>query len=379
SQLADNDLPAIEPAPFALVAPNPEEAETAMVDEAAPPLLTEVFSPEEETPPEEIAVHSNESNTLATEQSAHEKTLFAGALLIAAREAAGFSVDDVARLLKLAPRQIQALEQENFTALPQRTFVRGFIRNYARLLKIDAGVVLAALPPEGPQTTSPAAFSVKNPMRTTTVLSSYDKPRFWRGALIVVALAAIAAAFYFWPRLSVLLPKLNHTQTTIIVKPAAAEEAEPPSHSSGNGNSNSGNGHILTPVISPLPETSVDADASKETAPTDSSNDPSPSSASSVSAPAASSTSKPTTSAVGADSKDAELVLRFTGDSWVEVRDKNGKTLYSALAKNGIEKTLTGEPPFSLVLGNNRVATVTLRGEPVGLGSKQGVARLTLE
>ena len=70
----------------------------------------------------------------------------AGALLRAAREAAGMSIDAVAQQLKLAPRQVKALEDGDFTHLPGRTFVRGFMRNYARLVRLDPEAVLGALP-----------------------------------------------------------------------------------------------------------------------------------------------------------------------------------------------------------------------------------------
>jgi hypothetical protein len=50
------------------------------------------------------------------------------------------------RNLKLAPRQVQALEDGDYGHLPGRTFVRGFVRNYARLVQLDAEKVLGALP-----------------------------------------------------------------------------------------------------------------------------------------------------------------------------------------------------------------------------------------
>ena len=56
------------------------------------------------------------------------------------------SVDAVAQQLKLAPRQVRALEEGDFGHLPGRTFVRGFIRNYARLVRLDPEQVLGALP-----------------------------------------------------------------------------------------------------------------------------------------------------------------------------------------------------------------------------------------
>src|SRR5438067_3232593 len=60
----------------------------------------------------------------------------AGAELKSAREALGLTVSEVAHQLKLAPRQVEALEAGRFEALPGGTFVRGMLRNYARLLKV---------------------------------------------------------------------------------------------------------------------------------------------------------------------------------------------------------------------------------------------------
>src|SRR6266699_7255314 len=69
-----------------------------------------------------------------------------GARLRAAREASGLSLDQVAQQLKLAPRQVKALEDEDFGKLPGRTFARGFVRNYARLLNLDGDHLLSMLP-----------------------------------------------------------------------------------------------------------------------------------------------------------------------------------------------------------------------------------------
>ena len=75
--------------------------------------------------------------------------MHAGAILRATRESYGASIEAVAAQLKLAPRQVQALEEGEFDLLPGRTFVRGFMRNYARLLELDPEVILQALPRGG--------------------------------------------------------------------------------------------------------------------------------------------------------------------------------------------------------------------------------------
>ena len=60
-----------------------------------------------------------------------------GAALQEERRRQSLSLTDVARQLKLAPRQVEALERDDFAALPGPVFVRGFLRNYARLLGLD--------------------------------------------------------------------------------------------------------------------------------------------------------------------------------------------------------------------------------------------------
>ena len=143
----------------------------------------------------------------------------AGALLGAAREASGLSIDAVAQQLKLAPRQVRALEAGEFGHLPGRTFVRGFIRNYARLLRLDPEQVLGALPAGGAmpsleaptlQPTAPAMGELP-----TTVEPSKAGWTRWAIPLILAAVVA-AAAVYEWKR-----PAAS-------IRPAQAREAVAP-------------------------------------------------------------------------------------------------------------------------------------------------------
>jgi cytoskeleton protein RodZ len=61
-----------------------------------------------------------------------------GNILREAREKLGLSVADVAGQIKFAPRQIEALEAEDFKRLPEAAFLRGFVRSYAKILHLDA-------------------------------------------------------------------------------------------------------------------------------------------------------------------------------------------------------------------------------------------------
>ncbi|MFZ6638491.1 helix-turn-helix domain-containing protein [Undibacterium sp. TC4M20W] len=68
-----------------------------------------------------------------------------GAKLAAARLALGWSVEKVASQLRLAPRQIIALEKDDYPALPEAAIVKGFTRAYAKLVKLDPEPVLALI------------------------------------------------------------------------------------------------------------------------------------------------------------------------------------------------------------------------------------------
>lgn len=140
---------------------------------------------------------TNAGNADAAETGAR-----AGALLRAAREAAGLSVEAVAQQLKLSPRQVRALEGDDFAGLPGRTFVRGFVRNYARLLALDAERVLDALPSaaETPTLDAPALHATAPTMGE---LPTADTPKArWMRWAIPASLAAVVAvaAVYEWAR-----------------------------------------------------------------------------------------------------------------------------------------------------------------------------------
>lgn len=79
---------------------------------------------------------------------AQQSALDVGKTLCEARERLGMSVHDVAERIKFAPKQVEALEANDFSHLPQATFLRGFVRSYARVLHLDEVALIAALPTE---------------------------------------------------------------------------------------------------------------------------------------------------------------------------------------------------------------------------------------
>jgi cytoskeleton protein RodZ len=68
---------------------------------------------------------------------------YTGALLLAAREARAMSRAEVAEITKISLRYLEAIEQDAYDRLPSATFVRGYVRELARLYRLEEESVVA--------------------------------------------------------------------------------------------------------------------------------------------------------------------------------------------------------------------------------------------
>lgn len=283
-----------------------------------------------------------------------------GELLRQAREAAGLSIDAAAQQLKLAPRQVVALEADDFARLPGRTFVRGFVRNYARLVHIDPAVALAALADsDAPALDSPALQPTAPTIGELPTIER-AKPSWTRWAipLSLVAIIGFAVVWEFtrgfndWPH------------------PFSRQEAPAGS----------------TPATPSAPAPAPTAGTAERPLANPVANAPPPGSAPAAEAPAASSAPAASeASAVTAPppeaSAEATMVLSYRKSSWTEVKDGGGRVLFSQIVPAGQTRTVTGNPPFDLIIGNANDVVLTFRGQPVDLPAftSRNVARLVLE
>jgi cytoskeleton protein RodZ len=333
----------------------------------------------------------------------------AGAMLAQARESAGLSVDAVAAQLKLAPRQVRALETGDFAALPGRTFVRGFMRNYARFLDVDAEKVLAALPDAeaDPGLSHPHLANTHRAMGE--IPDERARPKSIAGWAIALALAAIVAVAVTYEKLRA--PPVPGAPAQEAPIPPAPRDATP----AAPGASPSVDGQPLPNPASPAtsaPQSSADTpapvasnDGAATAAPAAKAIDdragdlPAATGGSAALRPAMMQTSVPA-SAIGGDATPAAarnagfdgaradasaprastLEIVFRGTSWVDVKDASGTSILTMTGSAGTARALDAAPPIALVVGNAGEVDVTFRGTHVDLAphARQNVARLTL-
>jgi cytoskeleton protein RodZ len=118
-----------------------------------------------------------------------------GEKLRLAREALGMSATDMAHALKLGQRQLEALEAGNWLGLPGNTFVRGFVRNYARLVNMDPAPLMAQLDGSLEKPASNLTVSENAP---ATMPQAGGASRRDRAVVVTgIALVVVAALAYF--------------------------------------------------------------------------------------------------------------------------------------------------------------------------------------
>lgn len=265
-----------------------------------------------------------------------------GRMLAAERERQGISVVDMAARLRLHPKQIAAIEAEDLDRLPGGPFVRGFVRNYAKELRIDPAPLLDALRERLSPSETSAESAATGPSQ---FVRDATRERVSRGVVIVGAVGAlIAFGVIGWLSTRSAPPALERGQATAPPSPAAP----------------------ATPVANDSP--AVGAAGS-----------PAPGAEPAAEAAAAAEAAVPV---AAAPAPAAPIRLAFRERAWVEVTQADGRVLLSQNNDAGSEQRLDGRPPFKLVIGNASAVTLEYRGRVVDLKpltSIENVARVTLE
>ncbi len=266
---------------------------------------------------------------------------------------------DVANQIKFAPRQIEALEADDFRQLQGMTFLRGFVRSYAKILQLDVQPLLEQLPVEKPVQPQLTPASVDTPF--PSMLSSRQQNLIWSGAaLLVGVLVVIFGIMHFSSPGS--LPEIAQT------RPNAAPMETPVSLPT----------EIQAMSEQPMPEVSVAASVpapvkekpvqKTKTAPASGQSAPAVVAQTSNSVAAGESQSQePVDLLIAQPEKPAKkkrvtveidhslpvssLRLVFGDESWTEIKDKSGKTISSQINQPGSELRLQGNPPFTMLIG----------------------------
>ena len=305
-----------------------------------------------------------------------------GARLKAGREAQGQSLEQAARHLRLDEPTLAAIEADQYPAHVPATFLRGYLRAYAKWLELPADDIVSAYNQRQPDEAQLAG------LKTLLALPESERSAggkwLWFG-LVALLLVVIGVAVVLMP--TDWLDKLKSEDSAVVSEPAESVEILPIESSSGEL-------MLQLPPEAPLPDAGATTGADTGAATTESAAVSAPTNSVTSTAPATTSTtptvaatpatSAPTTASAGGAAVDAlpgiaeTLELTFVEDCWIRVTDANGNVLSVGIKQNGQRIRLSGTAPLTVVLGNPPGVQLKHNGRPVDLSSYPGSRPATL-
>lgn len=301
-----------------------------------------------------MGIEAEEDNNAipATEEPVAEASaapvpeISAGVMLKSMREKAGIEVEELATILKVAPQKLQALEADDYSALPALFFARGLAANICRHFGQDAHPVLAKMPggasekiphPQGDNNNSQPII------QTPIDITHRSNKVMQRVVLFLIAIAVLAAGVFAAFRF-------------ITNRQAAADN----------------------PQAATLPASAAIAPAA----------DASATAPASAASPALPLTLQPAASAAlpaSGSTNSGPNILQIAathGDTWVQVSTKNGRVLFKGTLQTGQQRQLTiAAYPIRLNISKAENTQVIDRGQLFDLASiaAQGRARFDIQ
>ncbi|RDD92649.1 helix-turn-helix domain-containing protein [Acidovorax sp. BoFeN1] len=299
----------------------------------------------------------------------------AGALLRDAREAAGLHIAALAVALKVPVAKLEALEADNFSALPDMVFVRALASSVCRTLKIDPQAVLALLPQgEGPRL-SAGDVGLNAPVKGFAGRSSAApfKGAGTRSFVWAVGLLLIGAA------LMMFLPRgLDADLSALLKQPETTTKIPMPTGNVAQEISVAVGAEQRVPSAAPAAAAAaavgvgVELPAGESIKPAGIASHPIVLPSVEASAPS---------SAPAADAPSGVLAFKARSESWIQVRDAAGAlVLQRNLAPNELV-SVSGVLPLAVVIGRADATEVFVRGKPYDIGpvSRENVARFEVK
>ncbi|UAX00720.1 cytoskeleton protein RodZ [Proteus terrae] len=318
-----------------------------------------------------------------TENKTEEVKLTAGQLLRQAREKVGLTQQTVADRLCLKLSTVRDIETDSVSSDIAPTFLRGYMRSYAKLVGVPEQDILGFIDQQAP---------VKQIRMTTTQNYSlgkrHKKREGWLMKLTWVILIVMVAfvGVWWWQGHQADQQELVSMASQDIGQNSTQENTntiDSPLATTLDNTSTSEGDNLQVPAsplvdnqannvaISPTTETTSPASAEVRTVPLPVS-------------PLTTSTTSRANSAQEATSSEAtaianQLVLMFDGECWLEIRNAQNKVLFNGIKKAGDRLEFDGEQPYKLKIGAPSVTRLQFNGESVDLSRFTGkIAKITV-
>jgi cytoskeleton protein RodZ len=311
-----------------------------------------------------------------------------GELLANRREELGLGLQHVADQLHITMHYVRAIESNAYDKLPGDIFVRGYIRSYASLLKLDVDTLINAY-----KHYASHRECVEQSVKNTKLKRRSDKNLPW---FIVSAIALITVAIALWyfnaddsegvpaaatlPTVSAPRGAAVQSANTFVRQsvdlgtPASA--AEPMTLSDDSLDAAEAVDSVVQDSGTENSEANVELDAAAD----EQSAEVMPPDAAQI--PEIPAQILPVGNVINVDAGgDDVLKITFSGESIVQIDDSSEKQIYRDIRVAGDVLEVTGSAPFNILLGDAASTALTLNGSVIDFKTSIRVdnsARLTI-
>lgn len=296
-----------------------------------------------------------------------------GSRLRQAREQMGLSQQAVAERLCLKVSTVRDIEEDQANPNLASTFLRGYIRSYARLVHISEDELLPMMAKQAPIRASKVA-----PMQSFSLGKTRKKRDGWlMGFTWLILFVVVGLTGAWWWQ--------NHQAQQQDIANMADQSSSQLSQENNDGSTavpltDNNNEEVGQP---PADQGAENDAGSNSTAPANGAAATAAGTAAPAATTAAQSTppAAPAATASVAPASSAGLMITFSGECWLEVADASGKKLYSGTQHKGGALNLAGQAPYKLKIGAPSVVNIEFQGKPVDLSrfvKSNQVARLTV-
>lgn len=298
---------------------------------------------------------------MTIDNNTEQTPITVGKLLSQARERMGLTQEAVAERLCLKVSTVREIDEDIKPAGVEPTFLRGYMRLYARMVNVAESELNALL-----KTDEPIAVSTVSSMQSYSLGKKRKKREGWLMKvtwLIVILLIAMVGVWWWQDhqaQKSELTTMANQNDLILSQQNNVENSTESPSDVPDNSAINAPLTAESTPIdLAPAQpiDTQVMESQPVKTVPLP--NAPN----TNVTVDRAQTHDEPEAAPVVQDA----LVMSFKGPCWLEVRDANNKILFSGTKNNGDKLDLQGTPPYRLNIGAPANVDVQFNGNVVDL------------
>ena len=290
--------------------------------------------------PAEVSPEAVSEESPAVSLAANDNRLSPGRMLRAARQKRNFTQREIADSLHISVSFVNAIEQDEHSKLPGAVFTKGYIKRYSEIMALDETAVLAAYDNLAPAVIASGAGIPRKSQRI--------KMLQWSGYGPTAVFISLFLGLWIWKDQQ--SDALDDSEGPVRIQSVVSAGIEQP----------------LDPILVAPPDNSSASSAAAEEmrdAQTLRSEDPQLTQVGEQAVAAASErTERDEESALGMEVPKTKvyvvgegndtLAMRFSGTSWVEVKDSSGGREYRDLRLAGDALEIKGLAPFDVFLGD---------------------------